>query len=152
MREWLHRWRAGDHTLADHSRRLHNPPARTNCNADVESVHATIENEFFDLENFSARAHFIAMAGTYQHFYNFARQNRSRAKKTPAELLREKPPDLHPRILLLHPCLLDAHMGQLLSGPAASPGNASFANNVFTPQTAISKRSDKTGHEAKKRR
>ncbi|MDR2512849.1 MAG: hypothetical protein LBD01_03520, partial [Puniceicoccales bacterium] len=60
--------------------------------ADVESVHAAIENEFFDLENFSGRAHFIAMAGTYQHFYNFARKNRSRANKTPVELLREKAP------------------------------------------------------------
>ncbi|MDR2512808.1 MAG: hypothetical protein LBD01_03305, partial [Puniceicoccales bacterium] len=65
-----------------------------------------IENEFFDLENFSGRAHFIAATGTYQHFYNFARKNRSRANKTPVELLREKTPNLHPRILLLHPCLL----------------------------------------------
>ncbi|MDR2512852.1 MAG: hypothetical protein LBD01_03540 [Puniceicoccales bacterium] len=93
-----------------------NPPARPNCNADVESVHATIENEFFDLENFSGCAHFMAAAGTYQHFYNFARKNRSRANKTSVELLREKAPNLHPRILLLRPCLLDSHMGQLLSG------------------------------------
>ncbi|MDR2512257.1 MAG: hypothetical protein LBD01_00370, partial [Puniceicoccales bacterium] len=82
-----------------------------------ESVHATIENEFFDLENFSGRAHFIAATGTYLHFYNFVRKNRSRAKKTPVELLREKAPNLHPHILLLHPCLLDSHMGQLLSRP-----------------------------------
>jgi hypothetical protein len=94
-----------------------NPPVRPNCNADVESVHATIENEFFDLENFSGRTHFMTAAGTYQHFYNFAWKNRSRANKTPVELLREKAPNLHPRILLLHPCLLDSHMGQLLSGP-----------------------------------
>ncbi|MDR2513124.1 MAG: hypothetical protein LBD01_04965 [Puniceicoccales bacterium] len=85
------------------ARHRFNPPARTNCNADVESVRATIENEFFDLENFSGHAHFMATAGTYQYFYNFARKNRSRAKKTPAELLHEKTPDLHPRILLLHP-------------------------------------------------
>ncbi|MDR2513157.1 MAG: hypothetical protein LBD01_05130, partial [Puniceicoccales bacterium] len=85
-------------------------------------VHATIENELFDLENFSDRAHFMAAAGTYQHFDNFARKNRSRANKTPVELLREKAPNLHPRILLLHPCLLDAHMGQLLSRPADSQG------------------------------
>jgi hypothetical protein len=41
------------------------------------------------------------------------------ANKTPLELLREKAPYLHPHILLLHPRLLDSHMGQLLSGPAA---------------------------------
>ncbi|MDR2512561.1 MAG: hypothetical protein LBD01_02010 [Puniceicoccales bacterium] len=85
------------------ARHRFNPPVRTNCNADVESVHATIENEFFDLENFSGRAHFIAAIGTYQHFYNFARKNRSRANKTPVELLREKAPNLHPRILQITP-------------------------------------------------
>jgi hypothetical protein len=58
--------------------------------------------------------------GTYQHFYNFARKNRSRANKTPVKLLREKAPNLHPHILLLHPCLLDSHMGQLLPEPAAA--------------------------------
>jgi hypothetical protein len=34
--------------------------------------------------------------GTYQHFYNFARKNRSRANKTPVELLRGKAPNLPP--------------------------------------------------------
>jgi hypothetical protein len=99
------------------ARHRFNPPVRPNCNPDVESVHATIENEFFDLENFSGRAHFMATAGTYQYYYNFARKNRSRANKTPIELLREKAPNLHPHILLLHPCLLDSHMGQLLYRP-----------------------------------
>jgi hypothetical protein len=87
--------------------------------SELSKTYATIENEFFDLENFSGRAHFMATAGTYQHFYNFTRKNRSRTNKTPIELLREKAPNLHPRILLLHPRLLDSPMGQLLSGPPA---------------------------------
>ncbi|MDR2513062.1 MAG: hypothetical protein LBD01_04645 [Puniceicoccales bacterium] len=78
------------------ARHRFNPSARTNCNVDVESVHATIENEFFDLENFSGRARFMAAAGTYQHYYNFARKNRSRANKTPVELFREKASNLPP--------------------------------------------------------
>ncbi|MDF9834445.1 transposase, partial [Ereboglobus sp. PH5-5] len=94
-----------------------NPPARPNCNADVESVHATIENEFFDMENFAGAGQFMAAVTTYQHYYNFARTNRSRANKTPAQLLREKSPQIDPRVLLLSPLLLDAPMGQLLSGP-----------------------------------
>jgi hypothetical protein len=61
----------------------------------------------------------MTVAGTYQHYYNFARKNRSRANKTPVELLCEKALNLPPRVLLLHPCLLDAHTGQLLSGPPA---------------------------------
>ncbi|MDF9828398.1 hypothetical protein M2447_002517, partial [Ereboglobus sp. PH5-10] len=63
---------------------------------------------------------FMAAVTTYQHYYNFARTNRSRANKTPAQLLREKSPQIDPRVLLLSPLLLDAPMGQLLSGPPAS--------------------------------
>ena len=93
-----------------------NPPAHPNANADVESSHATIEPEFFDLESFRDPAHFLAAATTYQHFFNFARKNRSRGNFTPADLLAKRAPHLSPKILLLPPILLDAHVGQDLSG------------------------------------
>lgn len=96
-----------------------NPPARPNANADVESSHATIEPEFFDLENFTSPAQFIAAITTYQHFFNFARKNRSRDNKTPAELLALRAPNIDPRALLLPPIILDAPLGQDLSGPPA---------------------------------
>ncbi|MDR1280924.1 MAG: hypothetical protein LBK99_08885, partial [Opitutaceae bacterium] len=66
-----------------------NPPARPNSNADVESSHATIEPEFFDLESFPDTASFIAASSSssYQHFFNFARKNRSRSNLAPADLL-----------------------------------------------------------------
>jgi transposase len=96
-----------------------NPPAHPNANADVESSHATIEPEFFDLESFRDPAHFLAAATTYQHFFNFARKNRSRGNFTPADLLATRAPHLSPKILLLPPILLDAHVGQDLSGPPA---------------------------------
>lgn len=96
-----------------------NPPAHPNANADVESSHATIEPEFFDLESFRDPAHFLAAATTYQHFFNFARKNRSRGNFTPADLLAKRAPHLSPKILLLPPILLDAHVGQDLSGPPA---------------------------------
>lgn len=98
-----------------------NPPARPNANADVESSHATIESEFFDLENFAGPAHFLAAVTTYQHFFNFARKNRSRGQHTPAELLALRAPHLDPRILLLPPVILDDLVGQDLSGPPATP-------------------------------
>ena len=98
-----------------------NPPARPNANADVESSHATIENEFFDLENFAGPAQFLAAITTYQHFFNFARTNRSRGSRTPAELLRSRAPQIDPRALLLPPIILDAPLGQDLSGPAGFP-------------------------------
>lgn len=96
-----------------------NPPARPNANADVESSHATIENEFFDLEDFRGPAQFLAAVTTYQHFFNFARSNRSRGNQTPAALLAARSPSIDPRALLLPPIFLDAPLGQDLSGPPA---------------------------------
>ena len=47
------------------------------------------------------------------------RKNRSRGNHTPAELLAQRAPHLSPKILLLPPVLLDAQVGQDLSGPPA---------------------------------
>jgi transposase len=60
-----------------------NPPARPNANADVESFHATVEAEFFDLESFRGEDHFLASIATYQTWFNFGRKNRSRFNQTP---------------------------------------------------------------------
>lgn len=96
-----------------------NPPAHPNANANVESSHATIEPEFFDLETFADAHHFLAAVTTYQHFFNFARKNRSRKNLTPASILALRAPHLNPRILLLPPMLLRAEVCQDLSGPPA---------------------------------
>jgi transposase len=102
-----------------------NPPAHPNSNADVESSHATIEPEFFDLEAFDDADHFLAKATTYQHFFNFARKNRSRDNLTPASLLALRAPHLSPEILLLPPLLLHAEVGRDLSGPPVSRSDVS---------------------------
>jgi transposase len=107
-----------------------NPPARPNANADVESSHNTIELEFFDIESFSSPAQFMTAASTYQHYFNFGRKNRSRANKTPAQLLREKAPHLSPRALLYPPVFLSHEVGQLLSG---SPGRLARKAARFCP-------------------
>ncbi|MDR2674362.1 MAG: hypothetical protein LBC18_05710, partial [Opitutaceae bacterium] len=109
--------------LAADAHHRFNPPARPNCNADVESSHATIENEFFDLEAFHGPQHFLAAATTCRHFFNFARSNRSRSNQTPLQLLAKNVPQLHPSILLLPPFLPDAFQGQYLSGPPGIEGN-----------------------------
>jgi hypothetical protein len=103
------------------ARHRFNPPAHPNANADVESSHATIEPEFFDLENFADIPGFIA-ATTYQHFFNFARKNRSRSNLAPADLLALRAPRLPPNALLLPPVFLDPLLGQDLSEP---PGPSS---------------------------
>ena len=81
------------------------PPATPNAHADVESSHASIEQELFDLENFHDRAEFFQKVSTYQLFWNFARPNYSKGAKTPAQILEDY--DLDPRVLLLNPSDLD---------------------------------------------
>jgi transposase InsO family protein len=100
-----------------------NPPARPNANADVESFHATVESEFFDLESFHGEAHFLCAIATYQTWFNFGRKNRSRHNQTPAQILACRDPTIDPRSLLLPATILSrshlASLGQDLSGPPA---------------------------------
>jgi len=83
------------------------PPGCPNANADVETIHSTIETELYDIERFADVNEFLTKAATYQLWYNIARQNRSRGWKSPLDLLEQKAPKLDARILLLHPVLLN---------------------------------------------
>ena len=83
------------------------PPGCPNANADVESVHATIEDEFFDLETFESREDFLQKVTTYQHWYNLSRKNGSKGWKTPLDILEQKAPGITPAVLLLSPILLE---------------------------------------------
>ena len=98
-----------------------NPPACPNANADVESVHSTIETELFDAQVFASKADFFAKTATYQLWYNAARKNSSRGNKSPADLLALKAPKISPKIFLLHPIplesLLDHKVGHDVPGP-----------------------------------
>jgi transposase len=105
-----------------------NPPQWPNANADVESFHATIEAEFFDIESFHGPAHFQACIATYQTWFNFARNNRSRGNRAPAQILAQRAPSIDPRVLLLPAIILSdpnlLSLGQDLSGPPAFGGLA----------------------------
>jgi transposase InsO family protein len=121
-----------------------NPPARPNANADVESFHATVESEFFDLESFHGEAHFLCAIATYQTWFNFGRKNRSRHNQTPAQILACRDPTIDPRSLLLPATILSrshlASLGQDLSGPPATlPACADGAVARFTLTGARSK-------------
>ncbi|PCI92735.1 hypothetical protein COB11_06705 [Candidatus Aerophobetes bacterium] len=54
------------------------PPGYCIANADVESVHAMIEQEFFDLETFNEHQDFILKTQVEQYFYNMVRPNFSK--------------------------------------------------------------------------
>lgn len=79
------------------------PPGCKNAQADVETIHSTIEPEFYDIEQFGDRRDFLQKATTYQLWYNVARKNSSRDWKSPLDLLEQKAPRLDAGILLLHP-------------------------------------------------
>ena len=79
------------------------PPGCKNAQADVETIHNTIETEFYDIERFQDRRDFLQKATTYQLWYNVARKNSSRDWKSPLDLLEQKAPKLDAAILLLHP-------------------------------------------------
>jgi transposase len=75
------------------------PPSMSNANADVESLHDTIEEEFFNLEQFENRENFFIKAQMYQNFYNFTRPNFWKKAKTPIQITCEDRPDINPSIL-----------------------------------------------------
>ena len=95
------------------------PPATPNAHSDVESSHALIEQELFDLENFSSRKDFMRKVTLYQRWFNFGRPNYSKGGKTPAQILTEEGFD--PRILLLEPLDLEQYLRNLNLAPYARP-------------------------------
>ncbi len=64
------------------------PPSCPNANADVETFHNLVENEFFDLENFASREDFFCKISTYQSYFNYLRKNSYKGYKAPAELIK----------------------------------------------------------------
>lgn len=69
------------------------PPRMSNFNSDVESVHNTIENEFYDLEYFYSKYNFFSKISTYQFYYNFFRKNSYKNWKEPVTLIKQWLPD-----------------------------------------------------------
>ena len=93
------------------------PPGCSNANADVESFHATVEQELFNLESFMSREEFFRKTQAYQYFYNFARPNFSKAGKTPLQIVLEDRPGISPEVLNFPVYDLDALFRQKMELP-----------------------------------
>jgi transposase InsO family protein len=63
------------------------PPGCCNANADVESFHNTIEEEFFDLTEVSSRDDFFRKVETYRLWYNLERPNFSKKGCSPMDIV-----------------------------------------------------------------
>lgn len=83
------------------------PPGCSNANADVESSHALIEQEFYDIEDFTGIKDFLNKATVYQNYFNFVRPNSYKGGKTPWQIIQKERPGLSPRVLFLPPIMLD---------------------------------------------
>jgi transposase len=90
------------------------PPGQHRFQADVETVHALMETEFYEVETFRDRTDFLAKARSYLFFFNLARRNSGKEHKTPWDLLRQKHPRADPRLPLLEPVFLDQLQQRLL--------------------------------------
>ena len=82
------------------------PPGAHRFQADVETVHSLMENEFY-IEKFRTRREFIRKAEIYQNYFNYARKNTGKENKTPFELIREKDLTTSLKILDLPPVFLE---------------------------------------------
>lgn len=84
------------------------PPGKKNRQADVETVHDRIEEEFFNFERFADREDFFARASMWQLWWNTTRKNSYKAGRTPDQILLETRPARDPKIWLLRALDLDA--------------------------------------------
>jgi len=83
------------------------PPGCCNANADVESSHGLIEQEFYDVEPFGSRGDFLRKATVYQDYFNFVRPNSYKGGRSPWEIVKEDRPGISPWVLKLPPVFLD---------------------------------------------
>jgi transposase len=81
------------------------PPRCANANADVETFHRLIEDEFYTRERFGSMNNFLGKAFTYQLYFNLVRKNSYKGWKSPADILTDY--GIIPRVLILPPIALD---------------------------------------------
>jgi hypothetical protein len=85
--------------------------------ADVETVHNLVEQEFYEIEHFNDPQDFLAKATTYQLFFNLARPNSYKEHKTPWQIAREKQPTLSQQIPMIPPVFIDELLEKHLETP-----------------------------------
>jgi transposase len=76
-------------------------------NSDVETVHRTIEDEFFDLENFSNPRDFHKRVASYEAWYNLLRPNMNKDHQAPWQIIQALQPKTSLQLPRLPPLMLD---------------------------------------------
>ncbi len=83
------------------------PPGAHTYQADVETVHRIIEDEFFEVEKFNSIRMFFEKASAYTIWFNVARTNSYKKHKTPWEITHERDKSINPKIAALPAINLD---------------------------------------------
>ena len=102
--------RVVEHTVKATHRSI--PVGKKNHQADVESFHALVETEFFDLERFGSLPGFFDKASSWLLWFNTVRKNYYKGGHSPDDILRAACPDRDPRLWLLPALDLDALLRQ----------------------------------------
>jgi len=76
-------------------------------NSDVETVHGTIEKEFFDLENFTGLKDFHQRIASYQAYYNLVRVNMNKQYQSPWQIVHAEWPKMTIELAKLQPLMLN---------------------------------------------
>jgi transposase len=75
--------------------------------SDVETVHRLIEDEFYEVEQFTSRWDFLSKARAYNLWFNVGRKNSGKEDKPPWEIIHEREPKVSAAICTLPPVFLD---------------------------------------------
>ena len=85
--------------------------------ADVETVHRIIEDEFFEIETFTSTILLIDKAAVYTLWFNVAGKNSYKNHKTPWHIIHEREPTINPRVAILPAIPLDQILKKKLVKP-----------------------------------
>ena len=83
------------------------PPSAPTYNSDVETSHARIEEELYDVEEFNCLRELLDKALTYQIYFNLIRPNTYKKLKSPIKIIEEEMGPVDPYLLVLQPIILD---------------------------------------------
>lgn len=83
------------------------PPAAPTYNSDVETAHARIEEELFDIEDIDDAYDLICKSWSYQVYFNLIRPNSNKNYQTPLKIIAEEFGSVDPELLTLPPIILD---------------------------------------------
>jgi transposase len=83
------------------------PPGAHTYQADVETAHGLIEDEFYEVERFTSLQNFFTKIRDYNLWFNIARTNSYKKNQTPWQIVHQRDPTIKPEIVTLKPVDLD---------------------------------------------